>query len=201
MLSQRAMTLRLRANRAMMSTSQSASPIISRFRQSRRARPSPLFHVKQRRGWIATSRCSWNGRPRPTSSRHRRFQICGPGISPILLQLSSLAPSARRSGSTSAAAAAFPEWCWPARWQRRRAHTSTWSSATPRRRRSCARRSASRRHQAPCIWLTSGILWIESLALSIASPPARWLRYISLSASRNRWCERARKRCFSRAKM
>ena len=39
----------------------------------------------------------------------------------------------------------------------------------------------------PCISLTSGILWIESQGRSIASPRGRWLRYISSSASRNRW--------------
>ena len=58
------------------------------------------------------------------------------------LQLLDLAPRPR-SGSISAAAADFPAWCWPARWRRRRAQWSTWSSGSPRRRPSCARRSAS----------------------------------------------------------
>ena len=39
----------------------------------------------------------------------------------------------------------------------------------------------------PCIWLISGILWIELPARSIASLRGRWLRYISSSALRNRW--------------
>ena len=55
--------------------------------------------------------------------------------------------------------------------------------------------------QRPCIPATSGILWIDLPARSIALRRGRWLRYISLSASRNRWCDRAQKRCFSRAKM
>ena len=37
------------------------------------------------------------------------------------------------------------------------------------------------------IWRISGIVWIESPDRSIASQPARWLRYTSSSASRNRW--------------
>ena len=43
------------------------------------------------------------------------------------------------------------------------------------------------RGRRPCIWRASGILWIESAAESIASLRGRWLRYISLSVSRNRW--------------
>ena len=112
--------------------------------------------------------------------------ISGPGISPTSLQLLTW-PRRRRPGSISAAAAAFPAWCWPARWRKRRAPMSIWSNATPRRRRSCAKRFASLLRRRPCIWLTSGILWIESAAPSIASLRGRWLRYISLSVSRNRW--------------
>ena len=68
-----------------------------------------------------------------------------------------------------------------------RARWSIWSSATPRRPPSCARRCGSPTHRAPFTWLTSGIMWIESQAASIASPRGRWLRYTNSSASRNRW--------------
>ncbi len=43
---------------------------------------SPLFHVKQRRGSIATSRSCASGRPRPISSRPRPCRSSGPGTSP-----------------------------------------------------------------------------------------------------------------------
>ena len=56
---------------------------------------SRLFHVKQRRGSIAISTCSGNGRPRPIWSRHRRCRISGPGISPIRCSSWTLAPSAK----------------------------------------------------------------------------------------------------------
>ncbi len=54
---------------------------------------------------------------------------------------------------------------------------------------------------AQSISLISGIVWIESRVRSIASPRARWLRYINSSASPNRWYDRVQKRCFSKAKM
>ena len=73
----------------------------------RQPSPSPPFHVKRRRGWIATSISWWSGRPRPISSRHRRFRISGPGTSPIRCSSWTWLRQ-RRSGSISAAAAAFP---------------------------------------------------------------------------------------------
>ena len=76
----------------------------------RRRSPSPPFHAKRRRGLIATSISSWSGRPRPISSRHRRFRISGPGTSPIRCSCLTWRRR-RRSGSISAAAAAFQASC------------------------------------------------------------------------------------------
>ena len=78
------------------------------------ASPSPPFHVKRRRGSIATSISLWSGRPRPISSRRRRFRISGPDTSPIRFSSWTWLRQ-RRSGSISAAAAAFPAWFSPAR--------------------------------------------------------------------------------------
>ena len=124
----------------------------------RRSR-SPLFHMKQKRGWTPMSICSCNGRRKPTWSPPRRFQISGPGISLIHCSFWR-SPRTRKSGSISAAAAAFPAWCWPARWRARQARWCIWSSATPRRRRSCARRCESPAPRVQFISLTSGIVWI-----------------------------------------
>ena len=76
------------------------------------------------------------------------------------LQLLSLAPSAKiwvdlgSGGGFPGVVLACALAETPAPW-------FTWSSAMPRRRRSCARRFASPARMGPCIWPTSGILWIE----------------------------------------
>ena len=69
--------------------SRSAAPTRPRRWRSR------LFHVKQRRGWIATSICCWSGRPRPIWSRPRRFRNLWTRHIADSLQLLTLAPSAK----------------------------------------------------------------------------------------------------------
>ncbi len=100
---------------------------------------SVLFHVKQKRGWIATSPCCSNGRPRPTSWRPPRSRRSGPGTSPTPCSFST-SRRPERPGSISAAAGAFPGSCSPAPSPIGPRRSSTWSSATPRRPRFCARR-------------------------------------------------------------
>ncbi len=116
------------------------------------------------------------------------------------LQLLSLAPSAK-TWVDLGSGGGFPGVVLACALAETPGAISIWSNATPRRPRSCARRCASPAPPGPCISLTSGIVWIESPARSIASLPGRWLRYINSSASRSRWWQRVRKRCFSRVKM
>ncbi len=118
------------------------------------------FHVKPKRGWIAMSSCSGNGRRKPIWWRLRRFRICGPGTSPIPFN-SWRSRHRQKPGPISAAAAGFPGWYWPAPWRKRLKQGSIWSSATPRRRLSCARRSALPIRRAWFIWLILGIVWIR----------------------------------------
>ncbi len=73
---------------------------------------------------------------------------------------------------------------------------SIWSNAMPRRPPFCAKRCGLPTRQAPFIWRTSGIVWIEWWAGSIASPPARLLRYTSSSVSPNRWSRQGAKALF-----
>ena len=103
---------------------------------------SPLFHVKQKRGSTPMSRCCCNGRPRPIWSRPSTLPQLWTRHIADSLQLLTLAPDART----------LARFRLRRRLSRRRAGLcdgrgravqSLWSSATPRRRRSCARRCGS----------------------------------------------------------
>ncbi len=84
------------------------------------------------------------------ASGRRKTNLVAPStlphaLDPAHLGLAAAPATSRRRpkpGWISAAAAAFPASCSPARWPRRLARRSIWSSESPRRPRSCARRSA-----------------------------------------------------------
>ena len=59
------------------------TPLRSCLPINRRPWLSPPFHVKRKRGWIATSISWWSGRPRQILWRPRPSRISGRGTSPI----------------------------------------------------------------------------------------------------------------------
>ena len=101
------------------------------------------------------------------------------------LQLVDLAPTAKRWADLGSGGG-FPGVVLACAMAGRRAPASTSSSESPRKPPFCAKPSASPHLRESYISLRSGIMWIESPAPSIASPPVRWLRYINLSALRSR---------------
>ena len=151
----------------------------------RQPSPSPPFHVKRRRGSIAMSSCSWSGRPRPISSRHRRFRISGRGTSPIRCSSWTWLPSAKIWVDLGSGGG-FPGVvlaCALAETPGANVHLVERNAKKAAFLREAVRVTSRLR---PCIWRESGIVWIELVAASIASLRGRWLHYISLSVSRNR---------------
>ena len=151
----------------------------------RRPSPSPPFHVKRRRGWIATSISWWSGRPRPISSRHRRFRISGRGTSPIRCSCCDLAPTAKIWVDLGSGGG-FPGVvlaCALAETPGANVHLVERNAKKAAFLREAVRITSA----AATVHLAeSGIVWIELADASIASLHGRWLHYISLSVSRNR---------------
>ena len=152
---------------------------------SRRSGSRP-FHMKPRRGSIATSRCCGSGRPRPIWSRPRRCRSSGPGTSPIRFSSSISRPSAKRWADLGSGGG-FPGVVLAC------AMAGTPGASVHLVER-IAKKAAFLREAIRVtsisgqsyISLRSGIMWIESPARSIASPRVRWLRYINSSALRSR---------------
>jgi len=137
------------------------------------------FHVKQRRGWIRYVELLRNGQAKNQPDR----ALDVPNLWTRHISNSFAAPEPgpdRKDVVDSAAAGGFPgRGVAVALADTTRRSISSWSNATPRRPPSL--REALRVTGAPgTVHLADiGILWIESLARSIASLPGHWLRYIS----------------------
>ena len=131
--------------------------------------------------------CFWSGRPKPIWLRRRPLPNLWTRHVADSLQLLTLAPSAK-TWVDLGSGGGFPGVvlaCALAETSGAMVHLVERNAKKAAFLREALR--VTRVSVASFIWLTSGIVWIESPDPSIASPHGRWLRYISLSALRNRW--------------